>query len=330
MLPSDNLRYNTRANPLEFDSIARCLHKIINWTPFPFIKLLRAMLFRMSLLLIALSASISIVAEEIRISASDLLADFIAEPLVDYGVQHGINFSIDSIGSLPALDRLRSNEIDMAIIAVPEADVVPRDEFQIYPFAYDIAVIAVNEGNPINELTLSRLGGIFGANEEFNYGSWGDLGLSGWGNRKIKQLAGQNDDSISLELFRYAVLRGGVMKTGIVVVKDTEVENMLRSDAAAIAILPRLPKDPRIKALMISGARGGPAFGPTDDNVHFGDYPIRLAFYIAYNRRDDAKMVPVLRSLFGDEITESLRENNLVALPDTVRRKLIIDLDLER
>jgi ABC-type phosphate transport system substrate-binding protein len=274
-------------------------------------------------------AALSLNAEEIRISASDLLADYISAPLNAYGEEHGTTFVIDSIGSLPAIDRLRSDEIDMAIIAVPEGDSVSRDEFLVYPFAYDVAVVVVNETNPIDEITMSHLGGIFGANEEFNFNTWGDLGLSGWGSRTIKPLAGQSEASISLELFRYSVLKGGVMKPGVAMLKDLEVEDFLLLDAASIAILPRLPTSSKVKTLMVSSTYDSPAFGPSEDNVHYGDYPIRLPFYIAYKARNDAKMENVLRVLFSDETAEALRENNLFALPDTIRRKLTIDLDLE-
>jgi ABC-type phosphate transport system substrate-binding protein len=286
------------------------------------------MLSRLPFFLLAAAVALPASAEEIRIAASDLLADYIEEPLQAYGDEHSIEFKIDSIGSLPALDRLRADEIDLAIIAVPEDTDVPRDEFRIYPFAYDIAVVAVNESNPINEISMSRLGGIFGSDEEFNYTSWGDLGLSGWGNRSIKALAGQTDESISLELFKSSVLRGGQMKTTVAEVKDSEIEGLLMFDAASIAILPRLPKSKKVKALMISTESDGPAFGPTDDNVHYGDYPIRLAFYAVYNGRDEARVKEVLRALMSDEVANELRENYLVALPDTVRRKLTIDLDL--
>ncbi len=286
------------------------------------------MLSRLPFFLLAAAVALPASAEEIRIAASDLLADYIEEPLQAYGDEHSIEFKIDSIGSLPALDRLRADEIDLAIIAVTEDTDVPRDEFRIYPFAYDIAVVAVNESNPINEISMSRLGGIFGSDEEFNYTSWGDLGLSGWGNRSIKALAGQTDESISLELFKSSVLRGGQMKTTVAEVKDSEIEGLLMFDAASIAILPRLPKSKKVKALMISTESDGPAFGPTDDNVHYGDYPIRLAFYAVYNGRDEARVKEVLRALMSDEVANELRENYLVALPDTVRRKLTIDLDL--
>jgi ABC-type phosphate transport system substrate-binding protein len=286
------------------------------------------MISRLLLFILAAAVVAPANARQFRIAASDLLADFITEPLQASGEEHSIEFKVDSIGSLPALERLRSDEIDLAIIAVPEDTDVPRDEFRVFPFAYDVAVIAVNQSNPINEISLASLGGIFGANEESNYTTWGDLGLSGWGSRSIKTLAGQNDKSISLELFKFSVLRGGQMKTTVASVKDSELEGSLLSDAASIAILPRVPKSKKVKALMISSEVDGPAFSPTDDNVHYGDYPIRLAFYIVYNQRDEALAQKVLRVLLNDDLAASLRDNNLIALPDTVRRKLTMDLDL--
>ena len=288
------------------------------------------MFSRLTFFILTAAVVLPATAEEIRIAASDLLADFISAPLQAYGEEHAIEFKIDNIGSLPALERLRSDEIDMAIIAVPANTEVPREEFSIYPFAYDVAVVAVNNSNPIDEISMGALGGIFGSNEEFNHNSWGDLGLSGWGHRTIKPLVAQIDNSISLELFKFSVLRGGGMKASVAAVKDSEAEGLLMSDAASIAILSRLPDSKRIKALMISNKSNGPAFGPTDDNVHYGDYPIRLAFYLVYNERNDTKLQNVLRLLLSDLIATELQAHHLFALPETVRRKLTIDLDLTK
>ena len=284
-----------------------------------------------TLLLLPLTLIVTAQAEEIRIAASDLLADYIKVPLKAYAAENDSTYVVDSIGSLPALDRLRSGEIDLAIIAVPEGDEVPRDEFSVYPFAYDVAVIAVNATNPIDEISVARLGGIFGSNEELNLNTWGELGLSGMGSRNVKALAGISDESIALELFKYSILKGGFIKPSVSMVKDTEVEDLLRSDTASIAILSRMPENKNIKVLMVSSESDAyaPAFGPTDDNVHYGDYPIRLAYYIVYNLRDDAKLRPTIRELLNDEVAISLRSKDLIAMPETVRRKFLIDLDLE-
>lgn len=285
------------------------------------------MFSRLSLFILSAIAALPASAEEIRIAASDLLADCIIAPLQAYGDEQSIDIKVDNVGSLPALERLRSDEIDMAILAVPVNAEVPREEFHAYPFAYDIAIVAVNHSNPTNEISIGALGGIFGSNEEFNYNSWGDLGLSGWGHRTIKPLTAQVDNSISLELFKFTVLRAGGMKASVAAVKDSEVEGLLMSDAASIAILSRMPESKKIKALMVSSKSDGPAFGPTDDNVHYGDYPIRLAFYLVYNERNGTKLHDVLGFLLSDVIADALRAHHLVALPETVRRKLYIDLE---
>ncbi|MEC8220000.1 MAG: hypothetical protein VX014_05165, partial [Verrucomicrobiota bacterium] len=170
-----------------------------------------------------------------------------------------------------------------------------------------------------------------GSNEELNLNTWGELGLSGWGSRNIKALAGTNDKSIALELFKHSIFKGGGMKPSVSMVKDTEIEDLISSDAASIAILSRMPENSNIKVLMVSsgGDIYAPAFGPTDDNVHYGDYPIRLAFYILYNSRDDAKLRSTIRELLNDEVATSLRANDFLPLPDTMRRKFLMDLDLE-
>ena len=281
-----------------------------------------------NLLLIPMTVC-SMYADEIRISASDLLGDFISVPLQVYAKENDVSIKLESIGSLPAMENLRSDDIDLAIIAVPEVDSKLRAEFILYPFAYDIAVVAVNASNPIDEISINRLGGIYGNNEELSLNTWGDLGLSGWGSRSIKPLAGPADDSISLELFKHAVFQGSAMKSSVALVKFSEVEDLVVGDPASIAIMSDLPKSDQVKAIMISESAEGPAFGPSEDNVHYGDYPIRLAFYIVLNERDEAKLKPILRVLLSDDLAKSLRENKLLAVPDTIRRKLTIDLDLE-
>lgn len=284
--------------------------------------------------IICLSLSLCVTAsqaDEIRIAASDLLADFISKPLGTFAQENDLALKIDAIGSLPALDRLRSDEIDLAIIAFPEGSEIPREEFSVYPFAYDAAVVAVNASNPIDEISLPRLGGIFGTNEELNFNTWGELGLSGWGSRNIKPLAGPAEDSISLELFRFTVFSGGAMKPSVSVVRSNEIEEALAGNISSIGILSSLPKSNMLKVLMLSDSDNpeSPAFGPTEDNIHLGDYPIRLAFYIAYNSRDEAKVKPVLRSLLSEEVANALTANNLFALPDIVRTQLLIDLNFK-
>lgn len=263
-----------------------------------------------------------------RIAISDLLADTIGAPLKVFAEEHGHNLQVFDIGSLPAMDRLRADELDLAIIALPEMSDRPEDTFQTYPFAYDAAVVITNENNPINEISLGRLGGIYGTNEELNFNTWGELGLSGWGNRNIKPMAGVDEVSIAFELFRHTALLRGGLKSSVSMFEDREIEGIVQSDAASIAIMSRLPESRRVKVLMISSGRDAPAYGPTIENIHFGDYPIRLGFHIVFNKRDAERVRPFLRALLSDEVASQLTESGFFPLPETVRRQFLFDLEL--
>lgn len=270
-------------------------------------------------------------ANEIRIAASDLLADYIKAPLMAHGEANDITFKINGVGSLPSFDQLRSDEVDMAIIAVPQDKEVPFQEFSVYPFAYAVAMVIVNEGNPLNEISLSELGGIFGSSEGLSFNNWGDLGLSGWTRRSIKSLAGTGPNSIALELFKYSVFGKDGMKPGVIVDTPENVADLVGQDIASIAIVSETFDNKQVKMLMLSTkhdrSEGAPAFGPSDDNVHYGDYPIRLPFYIVYHQRDQTKLREVIRFLMSDTIAQSLEDNQLLALPPAARLQLLNEIN---
>lgn len=261
-------------------------------------------------------------------AASDLLADFIMPHLEKHAEESGAVLNIDAIGSLPAMERLRADEIDLAIVAFPEESEVPRQEFSLYPFAYDSAVIVVNANNPVNEISLPRLGGIFGSSEEFSFSNWGELGLAGWRTRNIKPLAGPTDESISLELFRHSVLSGRSMKPSVAILRDTEIEEAIAANISSIGILSAPPKNKSLKPLMLSDGPESTAYGPTPENIHVGDYPIRLGFYIVYNARDENKVRSLVRALLSEQVADTLSKNHLFPLPVTVRSQLLVDLNL--
>lgn len=286
------------------------------------------MKLRIRLLLLSLLGMHTLCADEIRIAASDLLAQFISPSLKAYAEENNQVLKIDAVGSLPAMDRLRSDEIDLAIVAFPEGSDIPRSEFSVYPFAYDTAVIVVNNGNPVNEITLPRLAGIFGSSEELNFNTWGELGLSGWQTRNIKPLAGPVEDSITLELFRHAVLSGRSLKPSVGIMRDSEIEEAIASSIASIGILSGLPKNKNLKMLMLSEGEGRTAYWPSSEIIHLGDYPIRLGFYLVYHSSAEEKLQPVLRVLLGEPLAAVLSKNNFFPLPVSVRNQLLIDLNL--
>ena len=265
-----------------------------------------------------------------HIAVSDLIADHIEATIQTLAEDHSANVSVSSMGSLPAIDSLYADEILLAVIAAPEDAPPPEEPFKTIPFAYSTAVVAVNVVNPISEVSVHDLRGIFGADPDLNIELWGELGVLNLANRPIRPLVKKNETSISAELFQHTVLQGGMMKLRVNEIIDAEIEGMLVDNAAAIAVLPHVPDNATIKALMISADSGSPAFGPTNDNVYYGDYPIRLPFQIVYKKENEAKLVGLLQILLSDEVADALRAGRLHVPPDTIREGFANSLSPDR
>lgn len=284
------------------------------------------MLLRLHLSFLAIISGITANADAIRIAVSDVIASHVSETIQTLAKDKAVEISVVSIGSLPAMEYLRSDEISLAVIASPEGSELPDDMFRTFNFAYSTAVVAVGEANPVREVSFDDLRGIFGSDSDLNVDTWGALGIKSLGSRSIKPLIRQNDANISTELFRHRVLQGEAMKLRVNEVIGSEIEEMLLDNVAAVAILPYLPDNEKIKALMISMDSHGPAFGPTNDNVYYGDYPIRLPFRIVYKKDREPALWETLRILLSDEVTEALRESHLFVPPDTIRMSFVRSL----
>jgi ABC-type phosphate transport system substrate-binding protein len=267
-------------------------------------------------------------AADIRIAVSDLIADDISETVQMLAEASSVEITVISIGSLPAKDALRLDEIFLAVVATPEGNELLDDTLEVFPFAYSTAVVAVSAANPVNEVSFYDLRSIFGSDSDLSAETWGELGVKNLADRLIQPLIMQDETDISTELFRSAVLKGEAMKLTVNQVLDSEIEEMLMNNVASVAVLPHLPDNEAIKALMISANSQSPAYGPTNDNVYYGDYPIRLSFQIIYKKDHESELVKTLRILMSDEVTESLRANHLFVPPDTIRTSFVNSLDL--
>ena len=285
------------------------------------------MLLRFRLFFVIIVTGITANAAELRIAVSDLIAGYVAETVRARAASDSVELSVISAGSLPAMHALDSDDILLAIVAAPDGGEAPGDAFKTLNFAYSTAVIAVNQANPINKVSFYDLRGIFGLDAEPSMETWETLGINSLSGRSIKPLVTQDDTVISSELFRHVVLQGMPMKFTVNELVYSEIEAMLVNDRTSVAILPYLPDNDGIKALTVSADSGSPAFGPTNDNVYYGDYPLRLPFKIVYKKDREAEVANVLRILLSYEVTEALRANHLFVPPDTIRTGFVNSLD---
>ncbi len=263
-------------------------------------------------------------------AVSDLMADSLEASIADLAEQNSLKISFSKQGSLPALERLTSDELDIAVIVLPEGHAMPDSRYTVYPLAYDVAVLAVNEDNPIGEVSLPQLEGIFGSDGREDYQSWEGLGLSGWTGRSIKTFAAEIENSISNELFKFTVLNSGGFKRSVSLVDVASAERAISSDVTCIGLLSRKLDSRRIKTLMVSTGNDTPAYGPSPDNVHYGDYPLRLPFYVVFETSNRNRIKPILAYLLSEGCSKLLQSKNFYALPDTVRSQYSFELNMQR
>jgi phosphate transport system substrate-binding protein len=189
------------------------------------------------------------------------------------------------------------------------------------PTKSDSLEIFVHKGNPISQLTLTQLDGIFGA--EHLRGSrlirrWGDLGLLGeWADKPIHGY-GFGPDNAGALFFSDVVLRGSRQwSCGFRGFANRNAADGRRLDAGQL-ILEALSQDrygiaisnlhytrPDVEAISLAVEMGGPVVAPTRRNILNRTYPLTRAVYIFLNRSAghsmDRKLEEFLRYILSRE-----------------------------
>jgi len=268
-------------------------------------------------------------AKDLRIEGSDLLRGIIEDPIRKVAKASHQTVKIDLNGSDLALQSLKKGSIDLAIIALPMDKAAPAGEFESILFAHKVVLIAVNGTNPLDEISMNQLVSLYGARETVSITHWGELGLGdAWKSRKIATNAISNKSDIALELFKYTALGESALRASVTLWDDTRViGEYLNEDASAIAVLPLITLEDGVKALSISQGDKAYAFGPTLDNVFFGDYPLRLPFYMVFKKDNKNAIKEYMKALNTDDMAKRYMKAMVMPLSPKMRNQLTLDLD---
>ena len=187
-------------------------------------------------------------------------------------------------------------------------------------------VIFVHEKNPLTQLTLRQLDGIFGAERtgglrgfkwspedargpEQNIRTWGQLGLTGeWADKSI-QTYGHAPSGAS-RFFQYHILKNsdkwapsyrGYVETGSKMIGQSDqatqrlgIRSMLADELAhdrfgiAWTIMPQAKGIAGLKPLALAVADGGPFIVPSRATFQARTYPLVRSIYIYLNHRPGA------------------------------------------
>lgn len=286
---------------------------------------------RFSSFLLLTALSLSTAHAEIRLVGSDLFGQKFGDSLKAYSKRNdlGLNLALD--GSGVGMERLKAGKADLALIVFSPGEKPPGDPYIALPVAYHTAVVVVPATLPLSQITYAQLNTIYGDDSTAGLKRWSDLGVTGeWANRGILPNITGPGGGITFDLFRYTVLTAPVLKPTVNVQAGVaESLSRIRGDEGGVAIMPLLPPNqPRLKTLLVARGAQDVAFGPTPENLHTGDYPIRLPIYLVF-RKDAAKRLQSTVRYFLSEDAIPLWENaQLVPLPIQVRNQQIFDLEV--
>lgn len=281
--------------------------------------------------LFVLLVSSLVVRAEVRVVGSDLLGKDFAAALTAYSTRNELGLTLSFTGSRTGIGELQAGRADLALVVFSPGEKPPAAPFIVLPVAYHTAVVVVPATLPLTQITFAQLNTIYGSDAQSGLKRWSDLGVTGeWAPRNILPNISGPGVGLTYDLFRYTVLTSPELKP-TVGVQASLAESLIRirGDEGGIAILPALPaKQPRLKTLLVARGAQDVAFGPTSDNVHSGDYPIRLPVYLVF-RKDAAKALqPVLRYLLSEDAVPLWEEGGMVPLPIQVRNQQIFDLEV--
>jgi len=196
-------------------------------------------------------------------------------------------------------------------------------------------VVFVHQDNPISQLTLEQLDGIFGSSRngglrgfkwtledargaDQDIRSWGDLGLQGeWAVQPINTYG--HAPSGASRFFQYMILRNsdkwnpnyrGYVETGSKMIGESDqqaqrggirfmLEHELAQDLYGIAwtIMPQAKGIEGIKPVALAKSAAGPFIAPSDENFRSREYPMVRSIYIYLNRKPGTA-VPALQREF--------------------------------
>ena len=194
-------------------------------------------------------------------------------------------------------------------------------------------VVYVHPDNPLTQLTLGQLDGIFGAERngalrgfkwdlkaargpESDLRTWGRLGLKGeWADQPIQTYG--HAPSGTTRFFQLRVLHNsdkwnpnyrGYVETGSKMIDDDDqadqhggVQHMLRDEflknkyGIAWTIVPQASKVPGLKALALAANEGGPYVVPSRKTFQDRTYPLVRNLYFYLNRKPGTAVEPKLR-----------------------------------
>ncbi|MFP4283080.1 MAG: substrate-binding domain-containing protein [Opitutales bacterium] len=268
-------------------------------------------------------------ARDIRLIGSDLFGEALRPVLEEEASRRGWDLQLEFEGTLEATRALEAGAADLALLALPR-DNPGAYGSRAWPIGFEVTAVVVNEANPLREVALDDLRALFAAPETSDPTVWGAAGAEGaWATRQVSPHSQRDRRHLNLELFRSIVLGPREMRLDLRYWDDkAALLEQIGEETNAIGLVPVGEDHPQVRPLFIAVNAQSQAYNPTAQSVFYGDYPLRLAFYLIV--RDgvrDEQVTALARFLIGDEVAAAIEAAGYMPVPATERQQFAMDLD---
>ncbi len=260
---------------------------------------------------------------------SDLLAGPVARGLEKVGPK----LSFDFAGTLPGRRDFQQGSASAAVLMLRAREAAPVSPIKTRVIEFRLAscavVVATHVGNRLDHITLEQLSSAFARDARIIARNWNDIDPAAR-SELMTPAVSSPAGTLTLEVFQGLVLEGQPFRTDVRMRVEPELAaDLLASRAGSILLLPRPPVG-RGKVLQVADGRPGrpsTAYGPDENNVHNGDYPLQvpLLLYVRQDKLEELR--PVLRWLFSDEAAALLEKQGLYPAPSPARLRFVQRLD---
>lgn len=274
-------------------------------------------------------ATANVGATEIRVVGSDLLGDAWVRAVGEFARQNDVTVKLNLRGTRPGVDDLVAGRADLGLFLLPPGESPPADAFASRVFAYQVAVVVVPAVSPLQQATAAQLRGLFARSAGGTFSRWGELNLVGeWTSRPVALRALSPQGGLAWPIFQRVTLANGEPQGGVEFWPTPEVfAERLPAAVGAIGITNWFVAGTGMRVLSLAASPTDPAYAPTPENVHRGDYPLRLPLYITFRREAAPELQLFLKFLLSDEAAAALARAHFMTLPTGARNQLVFELE---
>lgn len=277
---------------------------------------------------LSLFATFTLSAESVSIGGSDLLAASVQAPLQEVAKTDNISLKIDMMGSMSAIKELKSDKIDMAVVAVIRGTESSLDGIKLIPLCYQGAVVIVNPVNSLREISMEQLKSIFCKSSKQKADQWQNMGIKNM--HSIQAATTGLHDNLVVELFKNKAFAGFNLGEWVNIIDNkSDLKRFVENNNSTIAIVGKPMEGTKTIPVSATNADGGKLYSvlPSCESMHNNDYVMNLPFYIAFKPKNAKKVKAFAKALLNDSTAKEIDRNGFYPVPENFRKNFIFELD---